>query len=96
MVKTREPRSFFKTTSQGCSRVEWTTEAKGTKEVADAAYAELKKPSPDFGKAAFGFLPSAAFSEAGTPDFTSRTDNELLGFRAFSEDQVMEVLEAAL
>lgn len=75
---------------------EWTTEVRSTKDIADASYEELKKPNADFGKAAFGFLPAAAFSEAGTPDFTGRTDNELLGLSVFSEEQVKEVLRAAL
>lgn len=75
---------------------EWTTEVKYTKKLAEAAYEEAHKSDPDQFKIAMGLLPTAAFSEAGTPNFTGRVDNELLGLGVFDEKQVKEVLKAAL
>ncbi len=71
---------------------EWDLTPVDSQQLQKDSYEELKKPSPDFGKAMMGFLPSAIYGEGSGGDFTGKTDNELLGVKGMSKAEVREMI----
>lgn len=78
---------------KGIDGQEWTTEVKSTDDALKDAYAEMKKPEPNIGAAMVGFLQKAAFGRETKPDFSAKLDNELLGLKELSEQEVIELLK---
>lgn len=72
----------------------WTTTEQNVDEVVKEAYDELKKPNPNYMSAMIGFLMEAIFQNPA--DFTDKLDNELLGLPVMNEQQVENVVKAAL
>lgn len=72
---------------------EWDVEVKSTDDAVQEAYAELKKPEPNIMKAMVGFLQKAAFGRQTNPDFSSKLDNELLGLKELSEQELVDLLK---
>ena len=72
---------------------EWELTPVDTRQLMNECYEELKKPSPDFGKAMIGFLPRAIYGEENGGDFSGKTDNELLGVKSMSEQEVREMVK---
>jgi hypothetical protein len=75
---------------------EWSTTRADTEQVKKESYDELKKDNPDFGKAMYGFLPSAVWGEGSGADFSGKTWNKLFGIPEMSEAEVKDLLEKIL
>ncbi|KAK5949293.1 hypothetical protein OHC33_009646 [Knufia fluminis] len=71
---------------------EWTTEQASTVDIEKSAYEALKK-GENISKTMVDFLYRGAFSRDHTPDFTGKVENELLGLKEMSEEEVIEVLK---
>lgn len=74
---------------------EWSTKQVSTAEIEKASWDAYNKGDTSV-KTLVGFLIRAAFSTEHTPDFTGRTDNELLGLGEMSNAEVVELLKTFL
>jgi len=75
---------------------EWKIENKDTATIEKEGYEELKKDSPNFGKAMTGFVARAMYGEGYGGDFSDKLDNDLLGIKGYNEKQVEELVGSCL
>ncbi|KIW16470.1 hypothetical protein PV08_06524 [Exophiala spinifera] len=74
--------------------VEWQITPKETAKAYEEASAELAKgPDGNIGAAMLGYLMSAIFDASYGPDFSSHLDNELLGIKPYTEDDVKQLVK---
>ncbi|OAP58316.1 hypothetical protein AYL99_07406 [Fonsecaea erecta] len=75
---------------------DWDTTVKSTKDIYQESLAELTSGG-DIGKAMVGFILSGIFGGKETGgSFEGRTDNELLGLKEMTEQEVKEVIQSLL
>ncbi|KIW24722.1 uncharacterized protein PV07_10417 [Cladophialophora immunda] len=75
---------------------DWDTPVKSTKELYQESMAELTKGG-DIGKAMVGFILSGIFGGEETGgSFEGRTDNQLLGLKELSEQQVKAIVQSTV
>ena len=74
---------------------EWITTQASTVEIEKGAYEALSK-GENIGGAMVSFLFRSACSKDHKPDYTGRVDNELLGIKEKSNDEIIEVLKTLL
>ncbi|KIX05746.1 uncharacterized protein Z518_03718 [Rhinocladiella mackenziei CBS 650.93] len=68
---------------------EWELKPKDTEELRQECFAELAKgPEANIGMAMVGFIASAIYGDGYEGDFSKFLDNELLGIKGMSEDEV--------
>lgn len=71
---------------------DWTLNHLSTDALEQAAYAELKSENPDIRKAMMGFMPRAMYSEVSEADFSAVLDNDLLGIKELSDQELESLL----
>lgn len=74
---------------------EWTIQQASTAEVEKGAYEALSK-GENIHKAMVDFILRAIFSKEHEPNFTGRVDNEVLGLKEKSHEEIVGVLKALL
>lgn len=75
---------------------EWDAEVKTTDDSVKSGYEEMKKEQPNMGMAMVSFIMKGAFGKETNPDFSKRLDNELLGFKPMSQEELVEFLKTTL
>ncbi|EXJ95143.1 hypothetical protein A1O1_00262 [Capronia coronata CBS 617.96] len=77
--------------------VEWSITHKDTEDAKREGLAELAKgPDANMWVAISGLLASALYNEEYGCNFTGRLDNELLGIKGYSDDEVRKLVESLL
>ncbi|EHY57806.1 oxidoreductase CipA-like protein [Exophiala dermatitidis NIH/UT8656] len=76
---------------------EWSITHKDTNKVREESFNELKKGSDgNIGAAMVGFILSAIFDPEYGSDFEGSLDNDLLGIKGYSDDEVRKLVERFL
>ncbi|KAL2431781.1 hypothetical protein ABEF95_013815 [Exophiala dermatitidis] len=76
---------------------EWSITQKDTNKVREESFNELKKgPDGNIGAAMVGFILSAIFDPEYGSDFEGSLDNDLLGIKGYSDDEVRKLVERFL
>ncbi|KAK5072329.1 hypothetical protein LTR70_010440 [Exophiala xenobiotica] len=74
---------------------DWTTEQASTAEIEKGAYEALEK-GENIEVAMLDFIRRAAFSKEHEPAFTGKLDNEILGVKEMTNEEVVEMLKGLL
>jgi len=74
---------------------DWTTEQASTAEIEKGAYEALEK-GENIEMAMLDFIRRAAFSKEHEPAFTGKLDNEILGVKEMTHEEVVEMLKGLL
>lgn len=75
---------------------EWTTKPGSTAEAYQTGLDEMKKPEPNMGVAVINQLYRILFSDEHGPYFEDKLDNDAVGLKLMTEDQVKEVVKSQL